>query len=237
MAVHQSNAADEENYLQILQSSSFKERVDALKIIERSAVEDDQLFGYIEQNLIAKYRKDINDANHIDEMAWHCRALASSGDTKYLATLKEVSSTAENKKLERHCSRSIAQFDTYLKIKSTLNKPLIDGYSAEMSKSIHMLQSGEYRMMRDAARHIVKSDEADEKVYDIVRDVLLSETPKVDAAKISTIPQVDILNYLTVCLGKSGLPKYIADLELVRSTTSSDLLGRYAQKAIKELRN
>ena len=43
-------------------------------------------------------------------MSWMCKALATSGDRKYIATLQKVESDAGNQKLQRYAGQALANY-------------------------------------------------------------------------------------------------------------------------------
>ncbi len=224
------------NYINKLQSMEYKVRLDTLKVIERSAVNSPELFTYINKRLLDGYLFNSRSNNHIDEMAWFCKALASSGDNQYLDSLQTVVDNGENKKLQRHCQRSIDQFDYYVEMRKILNQPQIEGYSAEMSKHIHMLKSYNYRLMRYAVNYFSKSDETSEEVYDMVRDRLLGEMRTwYSWGEIKDHHKLDTLAYFCKCLGGSGYEKYKVDLQKVVDNNQHFKLTRHAKIAINSL--
>ncbi|MEN8190190.1 MAG: hypothetical protein ABFS19_10115, partial [Thermodesulfobacteriota bacterium] len=56
---------------------------------------DPQLFAVINEQLLVGYQTGHNDRNHNDCMAWYCKALASSGDARYRATLETVAGSRQ----------------------------------------------------------------------------------------------------------------------------------------------
>ena len=168
-------SAESENFMEMLRSTNFKTRVDALKIIERSVVDQPEVFVFIKDELAKRDSFDSRNPNTIDELSWMCKALVSSGDSQYLTTVDNVISKTSNTKLIRHCTRAKDQFDIYVKNRKILSQPQIDGFSEEMSKNIHMLNSREVRLMRYAVNNISSSVDSSEVVYDMVRDVMLEE--------------------------------------------------------------
>ncbi len=102
-----------------------------------------------------------------------------------------------------------------------------------MSGYIHKLQSDDYRTKREGVKRIMKSSEANEKVYDIVRDELLAEVTKLNGK--GSRDAIDALSYYCLCLSGSGLSKYKEDLEKVVSMSNNRKLTKYANQALNEL--
>ncbi len=231
-----------QDFLEQIKSPDYKTRIDSLKIIERSAISDPELFTFLDTKLLSEYLHNTNDGKHRDEMAWICKALASSGEEKYLATLTTVVENTDNKRLMGHCQRSIYKFDKYLENKRVLSLPQISGFSTEMSKNIHMLKSGDYRHMKWAITKIADSTESNEAVYDIVRDVLLDKYLEVEALDLSapyklskTQLRAETLAIFCETLGLSDLSKYKEALQTVIGNAKNAKIKKYAKVALYSL--
>lgn len=62
-----------------------------------------------EQCLLNNFNNQTADANHSDAMAWICKALAKSGDPRFVTTLSTVAKTANNRKVRRYAEKSLNQ--------------------------------------------------------------------------------------------------------------------------------
>ena len=224
----------DDDYMELLKSDDHRIRVNALKIIERSVVDQSEVFSFINDKLERQDYRNSQDRTLIDEMAWMCKALLSSGNIQYLGTVEKVISNTSNRKLQSYCMQAKDNFNKYAKIRQILSQPPIEGFSEEMSKNIYMLQSMEAQQVHYAVDNIIKSVESNEAVYDIVRDVMLKEAKKIggDTTQVSGLKS---LIYMCKLLGRSGYPKYIEDLEKVRHLTLSIKLEQNAQEAIYNL--
>ena len=65
------------------------------------------LFDVVNEELLKGYQQRTGDRNHIDTMAWLCKALAASGMSKYVKTLEKVADTATNTKLQKFARKSL----------------------------------------------------------------------------------------------------------------------------------
>lgn len=235
-------ACAETDTLSALGSPDYKTRLDALKSLERLPVDNPEIYDLIEMNLMKGYATG-GDSRHIDEMAWICKALAASGRDQYEISLAKVVETTDNSKLKRHCLDSLSAIKKNVEDLKQLSGEPIAGYSAEMSKYIRMLQSGRSSWMKTAVLNIEKSDERNEKVFDMVRDVLLAEVDRIggddsllsDANRFKRMYEVGNLGYLCHCLGTSGISKYKTDLQKVIDQTVNISLKAHARKAIDAL--
>jgi hypothetical protein len=214
-----------------VKSSNYKTRLDSLKIIERTVVVNPEMFDYIQSRLLESYQKKAMSDKWTDEMAWHCKALASSADKKYIGTLKTVSESTDNPKLERHCSNALDKYEIYSQHREVMSKPKLPGISVEGSGYVHLISSGNAEMMRMGIRKIMTSHYKEEAVFDRVRDVLLAEyNPNPSDSKY-----IDSLSWLCKGLATSGNSKYVDDLKTVEKNAASTKLQKYARVSRKAL--
>jgi hypothetical protein len=238
-AVARQVSAEEANYLQKLGSPDYHTRIGALKSLEHSPVDSQEVYDFIKTKLLNGYTLN-RGMHHTDEMSWICMALATTGDEQYLPVLKQVAESAPQKKLRRHCKESITLHKEFTQ--KLIGEP-IPGYSKSMSRNIRMLQSGKSSWMRTSALNIENSGEGTEQVFDMVRDTLLAEVARIggddsllsDAKRFKRMYEIDSLGYLCHCLGTSEKAKYKADLEKVIASTIHANLKSHARKAITAL--
>ena len=67
------------------------------------------IFIEIERQLLDGFN-DNSGEKYIDLMAWFCKALASSGNDKYLETVQKVANHADDPKLQRYAQQSVGTF-------------------------------------------------------------------------------------------------------------------------------
>ena len=224
------------DYVQLLQSDSVKTRTDALKRIERGILSQPEVFKQVKSNMDQELNAGIDrdaDKLRLDEVAWMCKALASSGDEQYLSTIEMTINSTGNKRLKGHCQKSIDNFSRYVEKRSMKKSPKISGFSQEMSSYINMLHSSDYMIKRDGIKFIMSSPESNEQVFDMVRDELLKEVPNITGR--SGYNAVDAMSYACLCLSGSGISKYKSDLETVINQSSNKKLIKYARQAYNEL--
>ncbi len=89
-----------------LESTSRSARIDAAKRITQAGLTDGVLYDKVAALLQAGYGEAV-EANAVDEMAWLCKALAASGDTRHQPLLEEVATLAPNVKLQKYARQSI----------------------------------------------------------------------------------------------------------------------------------
>lgn len=240
--IGQQACAETENYLSALSSTDYKTRLDTLKSLERLPTDDIEVYDLINAKLMNGYASE-GDGHQIDEMAWMCKTLAASGLDQYESSLTKVVEATNNTKLKRHCLDSLAAIKTNKEALKQLSGEPIAGYSEEMSKYIRMLKSGRSSWMKTAVLNIEKSDERNEQIFDMVRDVLLSEVARIggddsqlsDANRFKRMYEIGNLGHFCHCLGISGVAKYKTDLQKVIDTTVHVSLKSHARNAMEAL--
>ena len=68
--------------------------------------DDQELIDAAENKLLSEYKKD-GDKIFVDSMAWLCKALSSTGNVKYRATLTEVMENATHRRVAKQAKKYI----------------------------------------------------------------------------------------------------------------------------------
>lgn len=225
--------SDEVNqYISRLESQSRQTRINALKVITRSNLTDPRLFNVIRDKLLEGYELETYNTDHVDEMAWLCKALASSGLSDYKETLKTVSENAYSMKLKGYANQSLELVDDY----ATKNQVVTDtahfdeSLSPEINRYISMLKSDDLRLKKDAAKMIYRSDLSETKLFDAISDELL------EGYKANGADNIDTMAWFCKALGSSGISKYQATLDEVLQNTTNIKLKKYAKKGLNNLK-
>lgn len=222
----------EPDLLSKLQSSSYRARLDTLKVIERDALYQEEATAYLNDRLQKTVSQGWLSSKEADETAWMCKAIAASGKQEVVDLLAEAAKMASNPNVKNHCNKAIEQIEFYRQRRSVLHADTpVEGLSPELELAVNLVNSGDEMMMRDGAKRIFRSHEANEQVYDIVHAALMNgvATKQFDSAS------VDAYAWLCKCLGNSGLGKYRTDLIELASTTMDWKVKSYAEKAAEEL--
>lgn len=220
---------DAQRYIEMLKSERTKTRIDTAKYITRSGLTEPVLFESIKTKLLTGYTHNQTNPKHMDEMAWYCKALASSGNLDYADTLREVARTTTSEKLQRHCLNSIDQISVYAKRNKTMQTGVVqdNNLSSEENKMIAMIRSGDPQMMRDAAKVTTRNPFAGDAVTDAISEALLKAVPKISGNRT----MIDALSWMCNALGASGNAKYKEVLNQVIETGTSTKLKKYAKKS------
>ena len=93
----------------MLRSNDSTQKVRAAKKIFKSYSHDPQLLRVVNEELLRGYQINTKDRHHVDAMAWLCKVLGASGQTKYKATLKRVAQEAPSSKLKKYAKQSLSK--------------------------------------------------------------------------------------------------------------------------------
>ncbi len=215
-----------------LSSGSSAQRVKTAKIITQSGIEDQALYEQIAALLKAGYA-DGTGSDHVDEMSWLCKALAASGDPKYIPLLKEIADKAPSFKLQHYAEQSIGLIEEYASRVRILNSTETwdDDLSDEENRLVNMLNSDKIQLKRDAAKTVVRSVGVHEKIYEAVA----AELQKMLADGRSSSEDIDTMAWLCKALASSGNSKFVQTLKQVHDGTTNVKLKTYASKALKQI--
>lgn len=230
------SGADEEKFLQQLQSGFIKDRVDATKTIERETYDIPAVYDFIANKLEKENGQNITTPDQADEVAWLCKALASSGDARYRDLLLRVNTIfiTDKPKLMRqdHCRQAADNIPTYAVRQQVIKQGQgLEGVDPTLNKIVKLLRSGEPAMVSDGAKMLMRNSTRDERAFDIAKDVLLAGYNE----RNSDPRHVDAMAWVCKCLASTGLPKYKADLQNVAATAVSSKLSNYAKEAAAAL--
>ena len=225
-------SAEVDSLLTRLASSSSVERINAAKIITRAGLSDQRLFTKVAALLKTGYTAGT-DADHIDEMAWLCKALAASGNTEYRPLLEEVAANAPSDKLKRYAEQSNGLIEDYAKRRQVLNdtESWDKSLSAEENRLLNMLGSDDLKLRRDAAKMLVRRGRADPKVFDAAANALTGMAKDIPNDSL----YIDSMAWLCKALAASGDRKYIAPLQQVQAATDNPKLQKYVSQALGAL--
>jgi Protein of unknown function (DUF2846) len=101
--------AEERRYAGMLQSTSSGNIRNAAKNLYHRYSDSSYLASVAEQSLLKNYNKEATDNIHVDAMAWLCKALARTGDPRFVSTLQAVAENASQRKLRSYAQKSLSQ--------------------------------------------------------------------------------------------------------------------------------
>ena len=224
-------SAEVAEYLDLLKSNNVTKQIETAKIISQAALSDPELFDFINQKLLNEYQSHTGSSKHIDFMAWLCKALASSGMSKYKATLQQVAETTQVPKINKYAIQSLAMVDVYAKQNATIYAGVDASQNPEITKLINMLKSDDITLKRNAAKKITRSDFTSPQLFDVVNEELMIGY----AINTRDKQHVDTMAWLCKALSASGMQQYAKTLQEVAENTTNDKLQKYALQSYKAL--
>jgi len=221
----------ENQYLLTLHKGNVGSKTVVAKKITQSFIVNDEIFKEVERQLLMNYNNTSNH-NQVDQMAWFCKVLASSGQSKYLKSVQQVAQNADNDKLQRYAKQSISLFSFHAKRNSILSsaREYVDkGFDVNSSQLAVLLKSDDYNLKRDATKKIIRADYVDSRLFDIVEQELIMGMKNDNSGKSLNI---DTMSWMCKALSASGDKKYEQTLQMVVKNTSSPKLQRNAENAL-----
>lgn len=205
-----------------LGSNNIDARITALKKITRSGLTDIALFDSIKTRLLEVYGDSGLGAKQVDEAAWMCKALASSGIANYLDVLRLIQAEAPNRKIRNYAGQSYRLFESYAERNALLEMQTLEtaGLPAEVGRLVKSLRAPDVILKRDAAKIITRSVSLEPKVFDVVNEELLILLRK---EGVATKDEADTMAWLCKALGASGDAKHKATLEEVIRVTGKKI--------------
>lgn len=104
-------SAEENRLVNMLSSDDPGLKRDAAKNVVRSLQVHPRVYEVIAAELLEMLAAGNSGTLEIDTMAWLCKALAGSGESKYLEPLKQVEAGTQNLKLKSHVAKAIKQIN------------------------------------------------------------------------------------------------------------------------------
>ncbi len=93
----------------LLRSNDARDIIKAAKEIIKGENIDRDVYQEVEKQLLKGYENEDGGRRYTDAMAWLCKALSSSHDEKYSATLEEVRDNSPSFKLTMYAATSLLQ--------------------------------------------------------------------------------------------------------------------------------
>jgi hypothetical protein len=101
--------SEEKRIVELLQSESAVDLRNGAKNVYYHHPDNKYLTQVAEQRLLRDYRKETDDRNEVDALAWLCKALAQSHDQQFRNTLSTVAESAYHRKVRGYAAKSLAQ--------------------------------------------------------------------------------------------------------------------------------
>lgn len=226
-------SAEVDTLLAGLASPSITARINAAKIISRSALIEPRLYARV-AGLLEQGYGVASSAEQIDEMAWLCRALAASGGLDYRPLLDEVAMRTLSPKLQRYAGLSSGAIKANARRNRIVNaaERWDPALSADENRLLRLLEADDIGMKREAAKEILRRVRTDSRIYDASAAALTAMAQNVPEDPL----YVDTLAWLCKVLAASGTSKYMAPLQQLDAATEDSKVKKYVSQALGTLR-
>jgi hypothetical protein len=216
-----------------LRSGSRLVRIEAAKVISSSSIQDVQVYKTVEQILKDNIGNPSEEKGYIDEMSWMCKALASSGDMQYAATLNAVMADSPNAKLKAYAKQSLELIPNYVERNRQIHQAgdYDPSLTEEEVRFANMIRSEMTQLRRDGAKKIIRSGTTNQALFDIVSEELL----KGYNLNTTDPEHIDTMAWFCKALAGSGNKRYIATLKEVAGKASNAKLKKHAESSLKAL--
>lgn len=219
-----------EDYVDTFSNKPLLQKDKTIESLAWAGISDPRIFDLLEKDLLDNYQT-ADSKNLIDVLSWTAKGLAFSGNEKYRSTLSGVASGAKHKKLRKYAEQSLAELDSYKKWNPVINSNhdnINAEYPSDKQRFKNMLQSGDYELIRIAAKRIHYEGNYDQDLLDIAAKVL-EENYKNASDALS----VDTVAWLLKAIAGSAEPTYKPLIVSVRDTTGNKRIRKYANKYLK----
>lgn len=240
-----------DNYIKMLNSDNIVQRTTAAKKITGSGLTEPELFNLIKEKLLNNYQSNPENPDHIDEMAWLCKALASSGNMEYQSTLQSVAENTTSLKLQRYALQSIDHIEDYARRNKIMASETEEtkGLPSEIKKYINMLRADGIKLKTTAAKSIYRGGFSEVRLFDVVEEELIKGGESYyqamrlyddseDDESESYSPDsnfIDMMAWFCKALGASGMEKYKATLREIIKNSNDPKLSKYARQGLAML--
>ncbi|WP_321531364.1 DUF2846 domain-containing protein [uncultured Desulfuromonas sp.] len=102
-------SGEQKRIAKLLQSDSAIDVRNGAKNVYYHHSNSPYLAQVAEQTLLREYQKETSDRNEIDALAWLCKALAQTHDSRFSKTLHAVSEDAYHRKVRSYAAKSLSQ--------------------------------------------------------------------------------------------------------------------------------
>lgn len=100
-------SAEENRMVGMLKSADIGLKKEAAKKLTRQSNSKEKVFDAAASALLEMSNNFSSDSAYVDSMAWLCKALAASGNKKYVAVLEQVQGNTSSVKLNSYVSKAL----------------------------------------------------------------------------------------------------------------------------------
>lgn len=237
---HAGTRADEQRRVTAqIASADYRQRIDGLRDVCFSGLTSEAVFDSLAEKFKAEWASASasGDKQSVQEASWMVKALACSGNPKYLSVMQSVGESGERhmRAANRHVTDSMEDLAKYQRwnplVYSDAGHPA--GQSWELTVSLNMLRSQESELSLMGVKRLSRLIQETPAVGDEVEKVLLARYTTAEPADDKYFD--DALAWYCRVLGDSGNQKYKATLEKVENDAASPKVRKHAAKALARL--
>ena len=217
-----------EQYVEIFSSPDTLKKKKTSESLAWAGLTDPKIFDLLEQEILASYtsarRKD-----DVDYLAWLSKGLGFSGNQKYRETLEKVSTNSKSSKLKKYGQSSLGLLKQY----QGWNKIIVSGNNSESypnkkTRFNNMLTSGDYELIRIAAKRIHTEHFYEKNVLDTAIEVIESNI-SVTGYRLFT----DSMAWLCKAVAGSRDRQYFDRIKNISREAKDSRLRNYAKKYLR----
>ncbi len=216
-----------EQYQEAFSSTNRLTQQKATQNLAISGLSSPEIYDVIEQNIKTNLPL-TTDKRKLDSLAYLVRALAYSGNDKYLSFINSLMDSSQPKKIRRHAQKAKVELYRY----KTWNK-ILNGEKAvnpdQNQRLINAFRSYDVGLMQVAARKMIELRLEDDTVLDVIAEELkLARLLIHDRAAISAYA------YMAKAIATTSKPKYKPSLEELKATIPHKKVRKYISKYLKK---
>lgn len=225
--------AEIDGYIKTFKGSDFRAQKNAIDELTYAGISDPRLWDVVEAELLSDYLSD--NKYTVDRAAWLAKALATSGNGKYKATLQKVLESDAHRTIIKWAGKSLDRLDEYKVYNNIISSGLAstDVQNLGALRVKNMLGSDDYFLLTLAGKRLTYAHSSDTELLNLAHAQLMKLYPKVGN---SSDEGENALSWLIRGLGASGDTKYISDLKTISKNSDSGKVRRWAKKVLKQYR-
>lgn len=179
-----------------------------------SGLTDPAIYERIERFLVASEKGRGIERHLKNELAWFAKALASSGDPRYLPTLEAIAKLqGVDSGVKNHAEKAAEILPRFTRWNAIINSDAnaAPGQPEDVTRALNMVKSGEAELLRGGLRIMKRHRKEMPQLYEVIE----KELRRIDWVRAEAerdLPVLDTTAWLCRGLGQSGDEKYAAML-------------------------
>ncbi|HEX5056134.1 MAG TPA: hypothetical protein VFX02_06515, partial [Gammaproteobacteria bacterium] len=207
------------NYISIFQTGSRQQQMQACQQLEGTGLSDHRLFDVLEKNFSEMAPVASGDA--VDVAIWCAKALGSSGEEKYRASLQKVVDKAKTGKVSRHAEAAIQLLEQHKRWNPIISDrtDFRESESLAANRIANMLRSDDLDLRVLAVKTIRLGNQNDPYILDSLTGAMLKSYKNISGGKLKSNVQS-----MAEIVASSKDPRYLPPLmEVSTGTNHADL--------------